>query len=39
MVDTGEVDDLKGEWLLVEVVWMAKGDIEPDALEGHSFLP
>ena len=23
MVDTGEVDDLKGEWLLVEVVWLA----------------
>ena len=31
VVDTEEVDDLEGEWLLVEVVQLAEGDIEPDA--------
>jgi hypothetical protein len=39
MVDIGEVDDLEGEWLLVEVVRLAKGDVEPDAPEGYDFLP
>ena len=39
MVDIGEVDDLKGEWILVEVVRLAKDDIEPDAPEGYDFLP
>ena len=31
MVDIGEVNDLEGERLLAEVVWLAKGDAEPDA--------
>jgi hypothetical protein len=35
MVDTEEVNDLKGEWLLLEVVWLAKGDDEPDAPKGY----
>jgi hypothetical protein len=39
MVDTGEINALKGEGLLTEVVWLAEGDVEPDALEGHCFLP
>ena len=39
VVDAGEVNDLKGEWLLVEIVWLAKGDIEPDASKGYDFLP
>ena len=39
MVDAGEVDDLEGERLLAEVVGLAEGDIEPDAPEGHGFLP
>jgi hypothetical protein len=39
MVDAGEVNHLKGEWLLVEVVQLAEGDIETDASEGHDFLP
>jgi hypothetical protein len=39
MVDTEKVDHLKGEWLLAEVVWLAKSDIELDAPVGHSFLP
>ena len=39
MVDTREVDHLEGEWLLAEVVQLAKGDIELDAPEGHDFLP
>jgi hypothetical protein len=38
MVDTGKVDDLKGEWVHVEVVPLTEGDVEPDALEGHGFL-
>ena len=38
MVDTWKVNDLKGEQLLV-VVWLAKGDVELDALERHDFLP
>jgi hypothetical protein len=38
MVDTGEINALKGEGLLMEVVWLAEGDIEPDAPEGHCFL-
>ena len=39
MVDTKEINHLKGEWLLVEVVRLAKGDTEPDVPEGHGFLP
>jgi hypothetical protein len=39
VVDTRKVDDLTGEWFLVEVVWLAKGHIEPDAPEGYGFLP
>ena len=38
VVDVGEVNHLKGEWLLVEVVRLAEGDAEPDAPEGHDFL-
>ena len=39
MVDAREVNHLKGEWLLTKVVWLAEGDVEPDAPEGHGFLP
>jgi hypothetical protein len=39
VVDTGEVDDLKGGWLLTKVVRLAEGDVEPDAPEGYDFLP
>jgi hypothetical protein len=39
MVDAREVDDLEGEQLLVEVVWLVEGDDEPDASEGHGYLP
>jgi hypothetical protein len=39
MVDVGEVNLLKGERLLAEVVRLAEGDIEPDTPEGHDFLP
>jgi hypothetical protein len=39
MVDTGEVDNLKFEWLLAEIVWLAEGDVKPVAPEGHGFLP
>jgi hypothetical protein len=39
MVDAEEVHHLEGEWLLSEVVWLAKGDIEPDTSEGHGLLP
>ena len=35
----GEVSHLEGEWLLMEVVLLAKGDIETDAPEGHGLLP
>ena len=38
MVDTREVDHLEGERLLVKVVCLAEGDVEPDVLEGHNFL-
>jgi hypothetical protein len=38
VVDTRKVDDLEGEWLLAEVVWLAKGNTESDAPEGHGFL-
>jgi hypothetical protein len=38
VVDTGKIDDLEGEWLLVEVVRLAEGDAEPDAPKGHDFL-
>ena len=34
VVDTREVDDLEGEWLLVEVVRLAKGDVELDVPRG-----
>ena len=39
MVDAGEVDDHKGEWLLAEIIWLAEGDIELDASKGYGFLP
>ena len=39
VVDAREVDDLEGERLLAEVVWLAEGDVEPDVPEGHGFLP
>jgi hypothetical protein len=39
VVDVGEVDHLEGERFLVKVVRLAEGDIEPDAPEGHGFLP
>jgi hypothetical protein len=39
MVDTEEVNHLEGEWLLVEVVQLTEGDVEPDVPEGHGFLP
>jgi hypothetical protein len=39
MADTGEVDNLKGEWLLAEVVRLAEGDVEPDVPDRYSFLP
>jgi hypothetical protein len=39
MVDTREVNHLEGERLLTEVVRLAEGDAEPDAPEGHYFLP
>jgi hypothetical protein len=39
MVDTGEVDNLKFEWLLAEIVWLAEGDVKPVVPEGHGFLP
>ena len=39
MVDVKEVEYLKGERLLVEVVQLVKGDAKPNALEGHCFLP
>jgi hypothetical protein len=38
VVDTGEVNDLEGEWLLAKVAWLVEGDVEPDAPKGHSFL-
>jgi hypothetical protein len=38
MVDTGEVNDHEGEWLLVEVVRLAEGDVEPDVPKGYGFL-
>jgi hypothetical protein len=39
VVDTEEVDHLEGEWLLVEVVRLAKGDTEPDVPKGHCSFP
>ena len=39
MVDAREVDNLEGEQLLREVVWLAKGNIELDVPKGHGFLP
>jgi hypothetical protein len=39
MVDVGEVHHLEGEWLVLEVVWLAEGGVEPDAPEGHDFVP
>jgi hypothetical protein len=39
VVDAEEVNHLKGEWFLVKVVWLAEGDVELDAPEGHGFLP
>lgn len=38
MVGAREVHHLEGEWLLLEVIWLAKRDIEPDAPKEHSFL-
>jgi len=39
IVDTGEVHYLEGEWLLLEVVRLAKGDVELDVPEWDGFLP
>ena len=39
MVEAREVDHLEGEWLLAKVVWLAEGDVEPDAHVVHDFLP
>jgi hypothetical protein len=39
VVDAGKGNDLKGERLLVEVVLLAEGDVEPDVPEGDDFLP
>ena len=39
VLDAREVNHLKGEWLLAEVVRLAEGVIQPDAPEGHDFLP
>jgi hypothetical protein len=39
VVDTEKVDNFEVKWLLAEVVQLAKGDVEPDALERHGFLP
>jgi hypothetical protein len=39
VVDIGKVNDLRGEWLLEKVLWLAKGDVEPECLRGMaSFL-
>jgi hypothetical protein len=38
MVDVGEVNDLEGEWLLAEVVRLAKDDIELDVLDGSGLV-
>jgi hypothetical protein len=38
MVDAREVDHLKGEWLLVEVVQLAEGDVELDLPKGDGLL-
>ena len=39
MVDAREVNHIKGERLLAEVVWLAEGEVELDAPEGMaSFL-
>ena len=38
VVDSREVDHLEDEWLLVEVVRLAEGEVEPDAPKGHGFL-
>jgi hypothetical protein len=39
VVGARKVDHVKGEQLLAEVVRLAEGDVEPDALEGHGLLP
>ena len=39
MVDAEEVNHLTGELLLADIVWLAKGDAEPDTPEGHYFVP
>jgi hypothetical protein len=39
VVDARKVDHVKGERLLVEVVRLAEGDVEPDVPEGHGILP
>jgi hypothetical protein len=39
MVDVEEVHHLDGERLLLEAVWLAEGDVEPDTSERHDLLP
>ena len=39
MVDIGEVNHLKGEWLLAKVVQLAEGDVEPNATKGTTSFP
>jgi hypothetical protein len=39
VVDTREVNHLKDELLLAEVVWLAEGDVEPYAPKVHILLP
>jgi GGDEF domain-containing protein len=39
VVDIRKVNDLRGEWLLEKVLWLAKGDVEPECPRGMaSFL-
>ena len=38
MLNAEEVNHLEGEWLLMEVVRLAEGDIELDMPEGGGFL-
>ena len=38
LLDFSAVSDLEGQRLLVEVVRLAEGDVEPNAPDGHIFL-
>jgi hypothetical protein len=39
VVDAEEVNHLESEWLLIEVVRLAEGDVESDVPKRHGFLP